>query len=369
MGEALEAGYDLAGAAVCFVVIALIALALVLTRAIAAAFDVSFLGVRPFHGVAVALHNTVISALDSALKGVEKQTAKFLSGLVDAFGMLIALPVLAIQGYKAAAEYLWHTAIPGLLASTLRPIRTTAANALGKAQALENELATATRAIEARIISAEKAAIGSAEAFAARELLAAEVALRREIHAAEAAAERYAELAVGRLRAAEEGAIAAAAGLAAEARDAGLAAAAAAEAAAERAAGSALAQSEAAAAQALAEAQAAGQAALDTVKGIAVGAAHDLEQIEGQLGALGVAGLIASIPAIATLVHAIATEAGLEDAACRAKVKGVCGTSPNSWGNMLAGLAALGIAFNLEELYRVARPLVNGLAGVIREAA
>jgi hypothetical protein len=105
------------------------------------------------------------------------------------------------------------------------------------------------------------------------------------------------------------------------------------------------------------------------VRSIAVGVENDLGTIEGQYGALGVAGLIAAMPAVATLVNAIASEAGLENRDCRQKVKGICATDSSAWGDLLAGLAATGFAFSLLELAEVADPLIVRLAPVIEQAA
>jgi hypothetical protein len=369
LATALEAGYDLGAVALCFVAIALLLSAKGIVALVAKVLDFSIFGLRPLHGIATALENSVIGALDDAIRGVEKATAKFLSGLIDAFGMLIAIPALLAVGTKAGLEYLWNSALRPTIHSIADPIRTTANKAIARVTALEAAVDADVDRLERYAREHAASAVTTAEAYVDSRLSGLRAAIGQDIGAAIGTAERYADEAVGRLRAAEDAAIATAAGLALAAKAAGLEAAALAEQAAERAAGSALAQSEAAAARALAEAQAAGQAALDTVRGIAVGAADDLASIEGGLGALGVAGLIAAIPALGTLVNTIATESGLENAACRSKVKGICGTDPTAWGDLLGGLAVLGIAFNLRELVELAEPVIAELAPVIAKVA
>lgn len=369
MATALEGGFDLAALALCFVALALLVAAKELAAAIAAPLNFSIFGVRPLHGVAVAIENGIVGTLDDAIRGVEKIAAGFVSGLIDAFGLLIAIPALLFLGVKAALEYLWNQALMPRIHSVTNAIKTAADNALTLAKTAEGAVAGALASAERYAREHATAALNSAEDYIDAKVAGAIAALRGDIEAGVSRAESFAETAVGKLRAAEDGAIATAVGLAAEAKVAGELAAAAALQEAERAAGSALAQSEAAARQALAEAQAAGQAALAGVKGIAVGAADDLATIEGDLGALGTAGLIAAIPALATLVHAIATEAGLENAECRGKVKGICATNTNAWADLLGGLVALGFAFSLRELYEVARPLADELAPIIAKAA
>jgi hypothetical protein len=369
VGAALEGGFDLGALALCFVALALLVAAKQLAQAIAGPLNFSLFGVRPLHGVAVAIENGIVGTLDDAIRGVEKLAAGFISGLIDSFGLLIAIPALLVLGVKAALEYLWNHALQPLIRSIVATVKTTAENALAKAVALEGTVAANLAAAERYAREHATAALNTAEDYVDRKVSSAIATLRGDIADGVSRAEAFAETAVGKLRAAEDSAIATAVGLAAAARVAGELAAANALNEAERAAGSALAQSEAAAAEALARAQAAGQAALDGVRGIAVGAADDLATIEGQLGALGTAGLIAAIPALGTLVHAIATEAGLENAECRSKVKGICGTDANAWANLLGGLAAIGFAFSLRELYEVAEPLAKELAPVIAKAA
>lgn len=369
MADALEAGYDLGALALCFLAIGLLLAAKGMVAAVARVFNVSILGTHPFGFISNALENAVIGALDDAIKGVEKATARFESGLIDSFGMLIALPALAILGTKAALQYLWNEALRPTIHSITDPIRTTATRALNRVDDLTDTVAQNLASAEAYARARASSALESARSYADGRVDAIARTLRGDIAAAISTAERYADEAVGRLRAAEDAAIANAVGLAAAARAAGEAAAAAALATAEHDIAAGVATAEAAAAGALAASDAAGKAALDVVRSVAVTAEQDIETVLGELDARTVAALIASIPALATIVNAIATEAGLENAACRTKVKGICGTDPTSWGNLLAGLAAIGLAFNLRELNAVAKPLIGGLSTIIREAA
>jgi hypothetical protein len=369
VGTALEAGYELGALALCFVALALLLVAKDVFGGLLRAIDFSFFGARPLHGLVTGAENAVIGALDEAIKGVERRAAQFESGLIDSLALLIAVPLLLGLGVKGALEYLWNHALRPVIHSITDTIRAAANSALTKVEALEKTVATNVGAAERYAREHALSALTDAESYVDTQLRAAEGTLRRDIAAAKDKAEGYADLAVSRLRAAEDAAVAGAVALAGAAKTAGLEAAQAAEQAAERAAGSALAQSEAAAAKALAEAEAAARVALAGVRGIAVGAADDLATIERDLGALGVAGLIAAIPALATLVHAIATEAGLDSAACRRKVKGICGTDPLAWEELLLGLAALGFGFNLAEVAEAAARGIGEAGGLLAEVA
>lgn len=369
MAGALEAGYDLAALALLFVALALLLATKQIAAGLAGAFDVSILGVRPFHRVAVAIENGIIGALDDAIKGVEKLAAKFESGLIDSFGLLIALPILLYLGVKAALTYLWDKALRPVIHSIADPIRAVAEKGLARANDARAAVELAIGETEAYALGRAEWALATAKAQIGARLDALASDLRGDIGAALHSAERYADQAVARLRSAEDLAVAEAVGLAAEAKAAGLAAGAAALHAAEAELGAGLAAEAARRAAELAQLDAAGKAALATVRSVAVNVEEELHTIEGAAGAVGVAALIAAIPAISTLVHSIATEAGLENADCRSKVKGICGTNPSGWGDLIAGLGLLGLGFSLRELAEVARPVAAELAVVIREAA
>lgn len=388
---ALEAGYDLAALALCFVALALLLIAKNATDQIVSVLNVGVMGVHPFGAIARAMENTVLRVLNDAIKGVEKGTAKFENGLLDSLGVVLAIPLLLAFGVKAALDYLWHHALGPFIHRITDAIATTATNALAKATGLERTIADDLDAAENYADGAATKALSSAKAYADHWIDNAVAVLNHTIRAAVAEAESFASTAIGKLRTAEDAAIGSAVDLANAARAAGVAAAAGALATAEHelaavraeavtaAAGALTAAEEFAAreaagvrADALAAAagvEAAASGALDVVRSIAIGAENELKDLEGIYGALGTATLIAAIPALATLVHAIATEAGLENQSCRSKVKDICRTDPAAWEQLLAGLAPLGLLFGLRELYQVAEPLVGELAPIIKQAA
>lgn len=388
---ALVAGYDLGGLVLCFVAIALLLIAKNLVEQGVAVLNVGIFGAHPFGGIARSMENTVLRGLNDAIKGTEKAAAKFESGLIEALTLLIGIPLLLGFAVYKAFQYLWNHALGPFVHRIVDAIDTTATKALAKVTALEgtvaNDLGIAKRYAE----NEASDALASSKAYADRWIDNAVRVLNGNIAAGVAEAEAFASTAVAKLRGAEDAAIATVAGLAAQAEHAGVNAAASALATAEHelavvrdtaltAAAGALtaaedfaaheaARVEATALAAAAGVEAAASGALDVVRSIAVGAENELKDLEGIYGALGTATLIASIPAIATLVHAIAIESGLENQSCRTKVKGICGTDPLAWTELLAGLAVLGFGFNLREMYDAAAGLVGELAPIIREAA
>lgn len=388
---ALEAGYDLAALALCFVALALLLIAKDAVDKVVSVLNVGVLGVHPFASIARAMENTVLRVLNDAIKGVEKGTAKFESGLLDSLGVLVAIPLLLAYGVKAALEYLWNHALGPFIHRITDAIDTTATKAWAHVTALEQTVANDLSKAEDYADGVGVSTLSAAKKYADHWIDNAVSVLNATIRAAVAEAEAFASQAIGKLRAAEDAAIADAVNLAGAAKAAGVAAAASALTTAERelaaartealaAAGGALTAAEDYALRQAADAKAAGLAAaagveaavtgsLETVRSIAIGAENELKDLEGIYGALGTATLIASIPALATIVHAIATEAGLENQSCRSKVKDICRTDPAAWEQLLAGLAPLGLLFGLRELYQVAEPLVGELAPIIKQAA
>lgn len=391
MGVALEAGLDLGGLAGCLVAIGLVAIILTILEGLDAILNVSILGVRPFAGIARRLENTLIHGLKVAEGYLEQKAADFFYGMTDAMILVVVAPLLVVLGVRKALEYLWSAALKPTIHAITNPIRATANQALSLARTAERDALNAVTHAEAAVTPLIATALRNAESYA-----------DRQADAALGAAQRYAAGAVEALRGAESAAIASAGRIAAEARAAGDAALAEAIATTTRIAAEARAAGAAAVAElprsirdalgeaehtaahlaavaaleaehvataAIAEAQAQSEAALAVVAGVADAARGGVIDIEELIRANGWAALIASVPALAILVHAIATESGLENASCRGKVKNICQTDASAWEGLIAGLVAVGLAFNLRELAAVARPLVEELAPIVARAA
>lgn len=237
---------------------------------------------------------------------------------------------------------------------------------------VETEISKTTAGLNASIVAAAQEAASLAEAAKVAGLTAVAASAQTLSQAIEAAKVESLQAVAGSAQslskaidAVERGAIASSAQVLSQAQ-AGINAA---VTVAEQVATKARDDAEAFASTAIAAVAAADATAIDGVRSIAITAENEINDLVGPEGLIGAAALIASIPAIATLTNAIATEAGLENASCRSKVKGICGTDPLRWAGLLEGLAALGFAFSLEQLAEVAEPLVDELAGVLAAAA
>lgn len=344
---AIRAGLDLAKLIPWLGALILATLAYYIVQPFVAALDVSIAGLHPFRFVGNALETGIVEPLNDLRQRSDAEVAKGLSSLVDnlaiAVGLVLVLGILV----KAALQYLWNHALRPLIHSITDTIRETAANALAKATGLEGTIAHDVAALAGSIAQEADTTFARARTYADTAALNAE-------HAAE----RYADEAVSALRAAEDAAVDNVASLARSAAAAGA-----------LAANAALSEAEAFTVRAVAEADATFDAALTQAQAIAIGAEHDLGAFKDYIDSLGLAGLVAAVPALALLVSTIAAESGLDSSACRAKNKQICGVDPAAWEGLLVGLAALGFAFSLSDLADVARSIIGELEPVIAQAA
>lgn len=359
---------DLGGIALFGLVAAFIVGGKAFVDAIASVLNVGIAGVHPFAGAAVALERTVGAWLERQLANTEKIMAGFWNDLAGSLQLMLGIAILLGDSVVKGVGYLWNTALPAFVKLQTDAIGTVAHKAETLAGALVGSIASNLSAAKNFAESQSDRALSSAQAFTEAKIADAIGAIRSEISAdVQTLRDGYSDAVTSALSTAQAG-ISAAERLAAsqvlEAEQ--IAAAGVAE--AERLAGSALAQSEAAARQALAEAEARGKAALDEVGKIAGSLGSDLKTIEGALGAAGVAGLIAAIPAIATLVHAIATEAGLDSANCRAKHKQICGTDSHAWAGLLGSIAAAGLLFDFKQIVHASALLARPVVALVKQA-
>lgn len=326
MPEDASALLDLGAILVWAVAFALATLAYYLARAVAAPFDISIPGLgKPFHGVAVAIENAIIEPMNDVRQASEAGIAKGVSGLLASLELIVGLTLLLGDGVKLALQYLWNHALGPFVHSITDKIATDARQALAKIDGVEttitHDIAAATATIEAQAV---------------KEIAAAGTALRAEIQSAKAEALAYADDAVAKLRAAEDAALARAAAIASAAA---------------------------------ASADAAAQTALADVRGISIPINVPLPSLDELAGLAGAGALIASIPALATLVQALAVDTGLENESCRTKVKGICGTDPSAWAGLLAGIAEIGVGFSLADLATFAETITGDVAGLLEQAA
>lgn len=343
----LDAGLDLGALAGCFVAIALLTLVAYLLEHLSDPFRGIYLVGGYIADAIDSLTSPLLSGVQDALSALEKSAASFEQGLLQSLELLVGIPLVLADGLYVGLKALWTHYLAPFVNHVVADIR---ADVKGIEQDITSLYTLATTDL------------ARAETYADKEISAASGALyaelRSEIHAAENAAEGYADKAVSALRAAEDAALS----KAIAAANAGIAAA-------EAAAHTAETEAEAFTSGAVAKAEALANTAIADVRGIAVGAEDDIATLIGKYGLAGAAGLIASIPLLATLVNTIATESGLENADCRSKVKGICGTSTPAWENLLAGIAAIGVAFNLRDIVDAADAIFTDAADLIQAAA
>lgn len=317
---------DLAVIALCLVTLALIVSALQLSKAIAGAFDIHIPGLgHPFAGVSTALHNSLISWLESALHGVEKVTARFFNDLLGSLELLAALTILLGEGVKLALEYLWTHSLPAYVLHQIE---------LGVRRLAPSRVDVA--GLEAKVTADVKAALRGELDTVRNDANAAKAAALAASAAAGIAADKAAHVVENQITQITQNPV--------------------------TYVDNAVTQIVPGLAEALTHAG----AEVAELPGLAL---PDLRGLLNNQDLATLGGLMAAIPLLRAITSTIAVETGLENEACRSKVKGICGTDPSAWLGLLEGLAVLGFAFNLRELYGVAEGLVGDLSGVIREAA
>lgn len=265
-----------------------------------------------------------LNAVAAAIFGSDiERLANLFNGLAASFQALIDYPAALWKGVHAAFVYLWDTALPQAIGLAVNPVRTLANEAKALAGQAESDIATAFDEAQAYTDSKVAGAVADLRAYAEQQASGA-------LHTAEG----YADTAVGKLAATEDAAVAAATSLARTAE---------------------------------ADAAAAYTNAVAYVDGIVKPVETGLSDFEKYVNSLGLAGLVAALPALALLVQTIASESGLDNAACRSKVKGICGTSPAAWENLLAGIAAFGLAFDLADIVSAAVAILGTAENLIAQ--
>lgn len=116
------------------------------------------------------------------------------------------------------------------------------------------------------------------------------------------------------------------------------------------------------------DAQAALSQAGEAIADIAPPVGKTLSDFENYVNGLGLAGIITAVPALSLLLTQVLTETGLQNEDCRSKVKGICGTNPQAWGDLIAGIAAAGILLDFKMIVRAAGELSTAAVPLIKSA-
>lgn len=264
------------------------------------------------HGIAEGLRSVpliggILGRLADAIEGrfgawckraaddLSQHGVALLSGLVDQLGILLGVGVLLYQGTRKALSFLWSHSLPSYVADKIEQFLAKPGKAVANVEALTAKVDHWIRGEPDRIRKSAQATLASAIEYADSKFHAVFRQIPHEIAQALALAEP-------RIIKEIEGAI----GIGPDipgvldkaARD-----------------------------------------AAEAAKSLAGAAADEVGQILGELTPTDAGKIIASVPLLALLVQAISTEAGLDSAECRAKVRNICGVDPAAWANLIASLA------------------------------
>lgn len=297
-----------------------------LTRSIGL-LDISLpLGIgRPFHGVVQAIINAIESGANDALKATEKALAWAWADLLSSLQLFLGLTIFFGDLLLKALSYMWLGPLPALISRLIED-----------AFAKHRTVPTTAPGLESRIVTSVEAKLAPTLAQIRADSQKAEVAATNAEKAADAAAAQATHSVTNTIEQVVTNPV------------------------------TYLTNTVTEVIPGLAEALTAAGGEVADLPGLTIPNLEDLLRSK-ELGSL--AGLMAAIPLLRAITNTIAVESGLENADCRSKVKGICGTNPAAWAGLLGGLAALGFAFSLKDLYGVAEGLVHDLSDVIQQAA
>jgi hypothetical protein len=294
-----------------------------------------------------AADNAVVGACERWAAWSLRLVVNLLIGLGEVFAVLIGVPLALGLGVYAALKALRHAVIPKLIAASVAPVRGIAHEAHALAveanKLTRREIARVDAAARAYVTRLEHEAIAPLNAFLKIQWPAAKAELDATAHTVEVVLPK--ELAAVKAQAAA--ATAATGAIASNVNQA-------------------VSQAVGAIPSELTAAEGAAIAELPSLPGLSVD--DLLGRLSGQdLATLG--GLLAAVPLLRALSTVVTSEAGLDKAECRGKLKGVCSTDPTAWANLLEGLVALGVGLTLADLLRycedavkLAEPVVHDLA-------
>lgn len=333
---------DLGAIAAVYIVIGLLVIVTALVSLVAAIFNVSILGYRPFGFIGTALHNTLIHWCNSAIENLANIATHLEKFLTWSLEELAYMAVGVLDSVRNAFEYQWNHSIPGMITNRLVGVwNRINANGAGVSALWRYAAKNLTRA-ENYADAKSAQALSTSEAYTR----SVEKTLNQTIGNDFASAESFAR---SRFQLAESDIAALKARVESELvplRN-GVAAVPGEIASATKSA-------EAVAAQALSAAETAAANARTVLNNELTAAINNVQTKEGQLGGT-VATLAAALAATSVLTKTVAAEiadAGLDNASCRSKTKGICGVSPLKWAEFLAGFAVISGGFSLDAFIR-----------------
>lgn len=303
------------------VALALVYLAYNLSRSIAGVMNFSVLGVHPLANVGRALEDSVVTWLGKAVDDLQDVARDLWHGLTWMWGEFLDGINSFVAHTEDAFQLLWGTSIPAYVKAALRPLD----NAIDQVSAFQSNLSkyvyAAEDRLDAKIASTAKATARTIDREVGKAIDTATEGIDAEIRAIRSSVDQAIDHALNLARSESQ--------------------------------------------QALGELRSAENAAIG-----ALGSAQDLTSRElhdllGRIDPTQIASIVAAVPLLATLVNTLAAESGLDNAACRSKVKGICGTDPSDWGMLLAGIGVFGVAFDFQDLLVAGQELI----GVIADAA
>lgn len=306
---------DLAALMAVLVALALVFLAYKVSQSVAGVLNFSILGVHPLSNVAKALENSIVSWLSSAVNELETVARDLFHGLTWMWGEFLDGINAMTTHTEQAFNLLWGTSVPAYINAAVRPFISAVNAVSASAEATARLVAREVNRLDAKIENTASATAKTLQRDITSAVKQEAVSIDAEIRAIRSSIDQAID-------------------------------------------------------HALQLARAEGRTAIDELRGVenaAIGAiraaegatADELHGLIGSLNPAEIAGIVAAVPLLAQLVQTITAESGLDNAACRSKVKGICGTDPSDWGWLLAGAGAIGFGLTLAEIIGAGREVAT----------
>lgn len=322
---ALLDGVDLLAIAGVWLLIGLLMVVSYTFGRLAFILDVGILGVHPFRGISRAIESTIVAGCNDGIAVLQDVARDLWHGLTWSVGFLVDGIKDLANGTEDALTYLTEHLLIQKVNAAIKWIADSVPDLETRVETLAIDAIKDGIVIEGKIQSTAVATLETAERKAAgivtglRHEIAADFHnlrhdLALDIKAAKVDAEAVGRDAISALASAEETAIAG-------------------------------------------------------VRDAESATAQGLRDLLDSIPLTDIATVIAAVPIVKALLTTVLSESGLDGESCRSKVKGICGTDSELWGELVGGLVAVDFALNIREIVEAGNFIVGAISHELVELA
>lgn len=304
--------YDLPAILGVYLAIAILAVIAYTFHRLASVLNFSILGIHPLRDVGNAIDRVIVDGCNDAINTLEKWGSALWNDFKNSVEFAMAMLILLAAGIVWSAGYLWNHLAATAIRTAIGAGAKTGSDLATRVDNLIKDVARNATKAETLIATGVSTAIATAHRYTAQEV----AYLDGRIDNVSSGIRDLIPQAVKDAAAAED-----------------------------LVTGAAI--------QSLRDAE---NAAIQAVSDAQTLTETELHNLLGQLDLTDLAKIAGAVPILSLLVQTIATESGLNNAECRQKVKGICGTNLSAWLHFLEGL---GLAFAWTSLDDFANELAD----------